>query len=644
MIDTSVARRDFVVGAAALGVTGAAAQTHLAWAEQASVTFADTVSWNAVYDVVVVGFGAAGGTAAVYAADGGAHVLLCDAAPEGEEGGNSRVACQMLCTGTDPDKTFSYYKDGLNWHFAVDDEVLRTFTDNLCNVKDLLVHLGADEESLFQWPSGTAVTPEYPEYGAGSDNIVETFVHQGSYDSAFYKLVRNAVLDRSDMIDIWYDAPAIHLVQDPWSKAVVGVEIAKHGETVRVRATRGVVMALGGFENNDEMKQDYLGAARMLPIGGLYNKGDGIRMAIEVGADLWHMEAYESLGILCGNGWANDDGTRIHMEPSHKSVKLISLGSEEFAQGSAMLVGDDGGRFCNEAEIHRHGHVYSNGVWRMPIANYTPHYVFDETQLQFLRDSGRMDEEREAALVSASTAEELAEKIGADPDILAQTIADFDFFVSAGRDYRCGRDPETMRAFDGGTLYAAELRPAILNTQGGPRRDKDARVLDTSGTPIPHLYAAGEYGGITAFQYNSGGNLAECLIFGMIAGQGAAAQTDDAVPMQAPVAAEDKIAYVAGSASDEGEEETYEVGEGQTIGSSTAGMGNVLTVRVTQTAGKITDVEILKESESFDYGKPALKTLVDEVVAAGTADVDIVAGATMTSGAFLEAVSKAVSA
>ena len=105
-------RRNFVKGAACAAGMGALAvapalATEAAGASDGGFTFADTVAWNAEYDVVVVGYGTAGGTAAVYAADNGAHVLLCDAAPEGEEGGNSRVACQMMVAGDDPEKMFN---------------------------------------------------------------------------------------------------------------------------------------------------------------------------------------------------------------------------------------------------------------------------------------------------------------------------------------------------------------------------------------------------------------------------------------------------------------------------------------------------------------------------------------------------------
>ena len=71
----------------------------------------------------------------------------------------------------------------------------------------------------------------------------------------------------------------------------------------------------------------------------------------------------------------------------------------------------------------------------------------------------------------------------------------------------------------------------LLNTQGGPRRDVNAQVLDTFGNPIPHLYSAGELGGICSFQYQGGGNLAEAMVFGKIAGENAATPKDDSLPL-----------------------------------------------------------------------------------------------------------------
>lgn len=348
----------------------------------------------------------------------------------------------------DPDAALTYYKN-LAWHFDYDEEVLRAYIDGLCQMDDLMKYLGAEEPFLQE--NGSVVTPEYPEY-KGGESIVEWYVRKGMYTSSLWQTIRAAVVDRKDAIDVWLESPATRLVQDPQSRTIVGVEIDKKGEKVLVRALNGVVLCCGGFENNGAMIQDYLGAARLAPIGTLHNNGDGVRMGIEVGADLWHMEAYESLGILCGNAWAPEEGQRALLEASLlPRAPYISLNSEHYGEGSIFLVGDDGGRFVDEYAWHRHGHQYSNGVWRNPVANYAPWLIFDGVQYEQLKADGYITEEREAKLVTASTPEELAAKIGVDSAILAQTVEDFNDFVEGGRDYTCGRDTSSMRAFDGQT-------------------------------------------------------------------------------------------------------------------------------------------------------------------------------------------------
>ena len=98
-------------------------------------------------------------------------------------------------------------------------------------------------------------------------------------------------------------------LDDAWEVAGAWFEEVEDAE-VRVGAGKGVVLACGGFECNRQMVQDYLGVPRVAPIGGLYNNGDGVRMGIEVGADLWHMHNYESLGMLGGNAYEVEDGQR----------------------------------------------------------------------------------------------------------------------------------------------------------------------------------------------------------------------------------------------------------------------------------------------------------------------------------------------
>ncbi len=645
-------RRTFVKSAATgLAATGAVAAggytTYAHAAEQASYTFADTVAWNAEYDVVVAGFGAAGGTAAVYAADNGARVLLVDVAPEGEEGGNSRLAAQMACSAEDPDKAFEYYNDGLAWHFDQDEALLKTYAQGEYEIPDILEYLGAAKEDQWQLaPGASSVTPEYPEIEAGQ-TIYMSFVHAGMFDSGLWKLVKAAVTARLDAIDVWYESPIKHLVQDPATKTIVGAEIERDGKKVLVRAKNGVVLSCGGFENNKEMIQNYLGCAKLTPFGTLNNKGDGVRIGLEVGADLTHMAAYESIGILAGNAWAADEGHRLQFEFTPKDgggVSNHSLESGEYGVGSIILVGDDGDRFVDENASHRHGHVYSNGVWRMPVANWAPHIVFDQAEYDELKAAGCFKEGREDKIVSADTPEELAEIIGADPEILARTISDFNFFVEQGRDYKFNRNPESMRAFDGQKYYAAEFAPGVLNTQGGPKRNENAEVVDPEGEPIPHLFSAGELGGITVFQYNSGGNLAECLIFGRIAGTNAAAPKDELEAYAPAEKVEEDIQFEPGQESDEpAQTPEVELGENEYLGTSTAGMGDEMVVKVTYEGGKITAIEIVQESETPEYGGRYVQQLADAMVEAGSPDVDGITGCTLTTAALQLAVQNAIS-
>ena len=637
-------RRSFVKGAACMGIAAGAGFASTALAEEVgSYTFADTVAWNAEYDVVVVGFGGAGGIASIYAADAGARVLLCDSAPEGDEGGNTRFAAQMCVSGDDPDKLYQYYKDGLYWHYDIDEATLRAYTDGLCDMENLMKYIDAEEPTVLI-PNGSVVTPEYPEFNEiGGDTVVEWFVHKGMFDSALWKTIRSAVEKRADSIDVWLESPAVHMVQDPQTKTVVGVEIQRDGQSVLVHAKNGVVLSCGGFENNPAMIQDYIGAVRLTPFGTTYNVGDGIKFGREVGADMWHMEAYESIGILSGNAWATDTG-RLAFEKKVGGGNPLSLESGDYGVGGIMLVGDDGKRFIDENAKSRHGHVYSNGVWRMPVANYAPHLVFDQEQYELLDADGYLTEDRKAKLVSAETAEELAGLIGADPAVLAQTIADFNFYAENGRDYHLGRDPESMRALTG-TLYAAEFRPGVLNTQGGPRRNANAEVLDVQGNPIPHLYSAGELGGICAFQYNSGGNLGECMVFGKIAGTNAAAEKEPLAAYEplAQVAAD--IKYQPGDVTDLGtaaDTSAYEVGENQYIGSDANGIGGKIVVRVTYADGTISDVEVLEQNETPEFGGAALEELPAKVVEANSTEADVITGATITSKAFLAAVADAI--
>ena len=266
----------------------------------ADYTYADTIAWDGQYDVVVVGFGGAGTVASATAADEGAKVLLVEKAPEGHEGGNTRVCGQMFAYGAeDEEGTYEYYQALAGGHH-IPEELLRVYTKNVAHMYDVMEELtGIPKSEYFDWTGSIlgSMSPEYPEF-PNAEKISLNALHEGYSDGFLWQTLRGLVTDRSDKIDVWFESPATHLIQDPQTKTILGVQVERGGKTLNIRADNGVILATGGFENDPEMIGNYLGLSDYVVCGGLYNTGDGVRMAQEVGADLWHMEAYEGIGRL----------------------------------------------------------------------------------------------------------------------------------------------------------------------------------------------------------------------------------------------------------------------------------------------------------------------------------------------------------
>ncbi len=656
---SSVSRRRFV-GAAALGATalGMTAATS-AFAADASAskdapaaagsTFADTIAWDAEYDVVVLGIGFAGMAAAIAAADEGAAVLLCEKAEEGESGGNSKVCAQFFIDGHgDPDAVVSYFK-GMAGGRLVDDEVYTTFANSVATMGDIIAErYGLDSSQYID--AGTLglaavdyLSPEYPEF-AGSEKISFMLSHMGYSDSFLYQSVKKQLKARSENIDVWFETPGVELVQDPVSRAVIGAVVERKGERRFVRALNGVCLCTGGFENNPQMIQYYLDCVNMAPIGGLANTGDGIVMAQSVGAQLWNMGSYErdctgGLGAVCYNV---GEGQRANM---------VNLGDNgEMLNGAVMLVGTWGKRFLNESVPVRHGHLPNgNGQWENPRFPERFWVVYDQTQADLIEAGGVIPESFVGDVQAFDTAADMAAALNMPEEALAQTIADFNFFAENGHDYEFGRDASTMRPFDGVKFYAIPLKNAILNTQGGPKHDAQAQVLDMADAPIPHLYAAGELGSLATYMYQGGTNVTECLVFGEIAGRNAAA-AKEALPAYEGVPGAEFVTSTPAHLGDEtdlvADDAAGASEDGMLVGTAD-GMGGTVSVAVTTDAdGRIATVEVTRQSETEGIGTKAIDELPLKFLGLSSADeidaVDAVSGATVTSNALKAAVKAAL--
>ena len=583
---------------------------------EGATTFESTIDWDAEYDVIVVGFGAAGGATAISAADAGAKVLLLEKAPEGEAGGNSAVCKQWVCYVIDRDQAITYMKLLRGNYQTPTDEFIEGYIDEVAKNWDWMVSLGA--------PNPTQVDyVEYPNYeGAGMLNLFS--VNGKSDDSAAYRLVK-ANVEKRDNIDVWYEAPGRHLIQDPETKIIHGVVAEVDGREVNIRAKNGVVLCTGGFESNEQMLEDYVGRDNLHSLGNArYNTGDGIKMAQEVGANLWHM--------------ANIAGPWLSfMNPDTETVYF----NMTVPGRDGIIVGPDGTRFTNEMISNKHGKTYFHGTY---IAYPLPEYmysIFDESVMTkgALLNAFSADNQAELEkgwIVKADTLEALAEAIDVDPEGLAAQVERYNGYCEAGYDHEFQRDPATLKAFSAeGPYYALKLTPAVINTQGGPERNIEGQVIGVNGEPIPHLYESGELGDVWSNGYQASCNIGGGQAFGRISGANAAAPKDDNDPNSVM---EGKEPFVPAART----AEAAATAENEFIGEGTGKGGTPIVVKVTMDGETITAIEILEDSETEGISEPAKAQIPAAIIEAQSTEVDSITGVTLTSEGIKEAVANAL--
>jgi len=473
--------------------------------------------WDDEADIVVLGIGAAGLMTAITACDQGADVLILEKAPEEHAGGNTRVSGQGYWCPENSDNAIQYQK-AMSDGYPIPDAVAKAFHERSVHVTEWLTEMGADMLTL-------QTQGEYPEFPGGAENVCWDKKGNG-FQRLWLLLMENAIQKRK--IRVKYETPAVELIRDVKTGEVLGVIAENDGRKVYVKAKKAVALCTGGFENNQEMIRDYLGMPCGYPKGSPYNTGDGIRMAMAIGADLWHMD--------------NQAGPDFNFRIPEKGW---AFGYNFTPPGNGWIwVAKDATRFTNETYFTKHGKIPFHGVYIHVPTPVPVHCIFDET----MRKSGPLyppdyffcwwamvekyewspDNSREIEkgwIVKADTLRELAEKIGKDPDRLEKTVRTWNRSCAANNDPEFDRDPAKMAPIKKPPFYAAEFVPAFTNTQGGPRRNENAQVIDTNRKPIPRLYSAGELGALYSWHYQGGGNILECIVFGRIAGEHAAAET-----------------------------------------------------------------------------------------------------------------------
>ena len=500
-------------------------------------------TWEAETDILVVGCGGAGISAAITAASENlGECLVLEAAPKGFEGGNTRVSAQVLFIPKSVEGAIEY-QTNLNKPYVVESDLMRTWAENICENATCLPDLDINIQVT------TFMSAEFPEL-KGSESSANWLIDgmRLGNESLWLELTRVA---EEKGVTIQHDTRVTELIFNPITKEVFGVKADVNGATKYYKAKKGVVLACGGFENNPEMMDCYyqIGFVETRPLGTPYNRGDGIKMAQSVGAELWHMNnfAMAGYGICIG-----------------KDNPCTAMAT--FAQKDYIFVGADGKRFMYEetTSLSRHGKMTYGGTstnFNSPVPAYVvfgqetfdSRSLTDPSTLSFgwngvipdqVAGYNNQDYLDAGIIVKADTIEELAQKIGYEPTVLADTVRTYNenaaqnidpdfqrgtpiyshFDAAAalqGESTETSEERPSIAQFDLVPLeapyYAVRLYIQIINTQGGPKRSAKGEVVDVFGKPVPRLYAAGELGVIYAYNYNGGGNVSEAIACGRYA-------------------------------------------------------------------------------------------------------------------------------
>lgn len=540
--------------------------------------------WDALSDIVIVGTGCAGLTAALAAQAAGAGVIIIE--KTGLVGGTTAVSAgalwipgnQHMQAMVEPDSTeeaityISSQTDGrgdeaLIRRFVEIGPIMTQFVEAQSSLRLAVIpnfpdyhpemvggkfrgrSLDAgsfDTRTLGDWANHLRRSPvfgmlplsinELRAYGLSTNPfntpmaLLQERLTQGivSFGTALVGHLLKALLDRG--IEPRLNCAAQQLLTE--NGRVVGLVVEQEGQTLRIGARRGVILASGGFEWNPKLTTQFLSGQPIYPQSPPANQGDGLRMAMAIGADLANLnEAWWCpVHLLPGEQY---DG-----HPLHRGDFTTMRGLPH-----TMIVNRQGERFVNESLtyndltkvlLHLDPNRYEHPnlpAWMILdqgyLSRYTLHTYFPGMPLPDW-------------LIQADSLTELAAKLGIDRERLAATVERFNGFAESGVDLDFGRGQSAHDRDYGdatqqpnpslGTIAhppfcALPIQVGTLGTKGGVRVDENSQARHVNGGVIPGLYAAGNVmaSAMGAGYPGGGATIGAAMTFGYIAGQHAAA-------------------------------------------------------------------------------------------------------------------------
>jgi tricarballylate dehydrogenase len=485
-------------------------------------------------DVLVVGKGNAALCAALAARDAGVTVTMIEAAPVEESGGNSRFAGGVMRFAYDGVTDLQKLTDlppeeveTVDWESNTQDE----FYDDLYSVtsfrtdpqlSELLITKSLDA-MVWVRSQGAKFVPNYRHQSGIVEGKRKFFGRMPLWMHGGGPGLVQSLTDAAEKkgVKIFYETRGVSLIYD--GERVLGVKAKSKGKPEEFRA-KAVILACGGFEANPEWRTRYLGPGWELAKvrGTRFNVGDGLRMALEIGAAPYGN--WSGRHAVSWERYAPEFGDLSIPESSYRHSFPLSL-----------MINAEGKRFVDEgAEFYNYTYAkYGAEVLRQP--QQFAYQVFDAKTHPLLRPEYN---DKQVTKVVGNTLEELAQKMeGVNAEGFLKTIREYNAaikkdvpFNHAVKDGKgtVGIDPPKSNwanPLDTPPYEAYAVTCGITFTFGGLRTvPETGQVVDVDFHPIPGLYTAGEMlGGLFYFNYPAGTGLVSGAVFGKIAGENAAA-------------------------------------------------------------------------------------------------------------------------
>lgn len=518
-MESSVSRRNFLSGAgvaaasfAAFGLAGCAAGNSNAGADAAE----DSGTWDAEADILIVGAGGAGLTAAVVAAQGGAAVTVLEAASTA--GGNTINSSGVIqAAGTPEQQEYAGVTDDSPENHAeyylacgegqLNEDLVRYACDQAPSCIEFMKDLGIKYEVVY----GNGTIPNI------DSELIKPRIHLAGTDEndLMYGQAHVAALlaaAEAAGVEFLYDTAAAQLVQNG-EGAITGVVAA---DGTRYRGKKAVILATCSYDRSEQYAKSFnyhmlkvLEHGRAITVGT--NTGDGLRMGMAVGADLDGMGGFIGLSNNIG-------GT-----PTLPGVPEVP----------GIIVNKYGRRFVSESDhyawvlraIYNQEDSVAWGVFDSKAAALTGPMVGGVSPMS----DDFSTEITDGSVLTSDTVEGLAEQMGVSAVNLKAALDTWNAdMASTQKDSQFPTRACGLETVDAAPYYATRMYDYNLGALGGLKINTSAQVLDTNGEPITHLYAAGQVAGgfMGSYYPGTGTGILATLVFGRAAAESALAETE----------------------------------------------------------------------------------------------------------------------